>query len=810
MLRINSEPGFFTEIFTELKHRFILHILENVVLSSITFKNLKIRSISFPSKNLKRLTLNNRLADLVTEVACLVPASSGVSSSPESRYQPRRLDGAAHTCWCASTGTAATSRHSDDGRRDDEELPSQLDPTASTSTSTLPRQSHQHHHHHRPSRDEGEPSGRCPSCGQRRREEIFYTIEDLDAIEPAPLESQRTPTLRTCSCDQPETSTSERERGDLRKYRSTETRWTGGSFLSPDDAIWDLKKRASDGTEFRWELHTSNTDLDLAKKTKCSCHSLTPEEKKSHEVQRGDLRKHHSAETDKWSVKPDYLELPMHDLRKHSSDDTRMAREARWLQVPEVLPNPKPRCTCPKPKTLPPASPVELKEQEVEKPKIQEPTVTAPERKLYYSASLNVERPEEPPAIKAEKPELKKHASEDTRMLRPERPRDRPKLERSHARVDSQMSKKWSVKEKVTSPEEVKKVRSKWAMKTHFSLPAEEKKPKWRSQESTEAFKSKSLKERPKYSIRRIMSPEPDPRQISRLENRIVRRLISPEITITDAKWAPYEDASPLPTIGIKKREPKHISEIKWTPYDGSPTTADHGGSFAVQEPEEPKSWSPFHNVTPTHHPPPEAAPCSDDEEFRWRILNQVSAFPIYQGGWKDESPERTPPRTAHSSVDLSTPIWAPQVPASPMKRQRSQQQCSPQPAPPVHRKSIAKVRGLSKKKPFRARSESSHQGEMERLVPPTVIVRAASEEPKGRQRPQLMRSKALLEVPVPMGITKRSLSEEVPRARSRDRPRGPNRARSEEAPKCDDPWFRNEDLQAGKTAELREYVTTV
>ena len=564
-----------------------------------------------------------------------------------------------------------------------------------------------------------------------------------------------------------------------------------------------MKKRTSEGTEFRWALHTSNTDLDLAKKARCSCHSLTPEEKKPHDIQRGDLRKHHSAETDKWSVKPDYLTTPMHDLRKHSSDDTRMAREARWLQVPDVLPNPKPRCTCPKSKILAPSPPSEPKEPpEPEKPAIQEP-----ERKpLYHSASLTVERKEERVTqLAPERPELKKHASEDTRLVRAERVR--PKLERSHARVDSQTSKKWGalMKEKVSSPDEGKKPRPKWAMKPHFSLP-EKKESKWRSQDSTEGFKSKSLKERPKYSIRRSMSPEPDPRQMTKLENRVVRRLISPEITITDAKWAPYEDASPLPTIGIKKREPKHISEIKWTPYDGSPSE-DRGGSFAVQEPEESKSWSPFHNVTPTHHPPPEATPCrSDDEDFRWRILNQVSAFPLYQGAWKDESPERTPPKV-QSPVDLSPPIWSPLVPTTPVKRQRSQQQqYSPQ---PVQRKSIVKSRGLSKKKAMRARSESVHPEAEDRLAPPTVIVRAASEEAKGRQRPQLTRSKALLEVPVTMGITKRSLSEEVPRMRARERARAPHRARSEEAPKYEDPWFANDSMD-GERPELREYVTTV
>ncbi|XP_076674645.1 uncharacterized protein LOC143372380 [Andrena cerasifolii] len=641
-------------------------------------------------------------------------------------------------------------------------------------------------------------------------------IEDLDAIEPAPLESHRTP-QRAFSCDQAASATLsvESECAEFRTYRSAVTRWADSSFLSPDDAFWNLKKRASECSEFRWALHTSNTDLDLAKKTRCGCHSLTPDEKKSHDHPRGDLRKHHSAETDKWSVKPDYLQTPMHDLRKHSSDDTRMARDARWLQVPEALPNPKPRCTCPKSKTMimPPSSPVQEKEQ-------QEPekaTIPKPERKLYYSTSLTVQPPEEPPAPPAslpQKPELKKHVSEDTRLVRPERTRERPKLERSHARVDSQMSKKWGGKdkvekvEKVASPEERKKPRPKWAMKPHFSLPVEEKKSRWRgsSQESTEGFKSKSLKERPKYSIRRSLSPEPDPRQVTKLENRIVRRLISPEITIMDAKWAPYEDASPLPTVGVKKREPKHISEIKWAPYDGSPK--EGGGSFAVQEPEDPESWSPFHNVTPTHHPPPVATPPgrSDDEDFRWRILNQVSAFPLYQGAWRDESPEKTPPRRVQSPVDLSPPIWSPQVPTSPVKRQRSQQQYSPQPPSPARRKSLVKAR-LSTKKALRARSQS-HQVD-ERLAPPAVIVRAASEDPKGRQRPQLTRSKALLEVPATIGITKRSLSEDVPRTRARERPRAPNRARSEETAKYDDPWFANDGLMGEKT-ELREYVTTV
>ncbi|XP_043681914.1 uncharacterized protein LOC122635597 [Vespula pensylvanica] len=781
------------------------------------------------------------LAEPTSVAVYLEVASNGVSSSPESRYPPRRLDGATHTCGCASTRTAATSRRSDDGRHDDEELRSQLDPSASTSastsTSTLQRQQEtqqqqqqQPQKQHPIHQDIIIQGGRCPSCGQRRKEEIVYTIEDLDAIEAPPLESTRTPppsASRTCSCEVSssvvDASIDDGDRAELRKYRSVEARWANTSFLSPDDAIWDLKKHASEGTEFRWALHTSSTDVDLARKAKCSCHNLTPEEKKPHDgVQRGDLRKHHSAETDKWSVKPDYLAPPMHDLRKHSSDDTRMAREARWtLQIPEVLPNPKPRCTCPKAKTLPPSpSPVEppklVEEQsedrvEEEIPKEKE----QPERRMVYSKSLT---PEEPDAPSHERPELKKHASEGSRLIKQERVKERPKLVRSAHQTKSilgitGMSKKWEQKETVASPtEDSRKPRAKWAMKPHFSLPAEKKESRWSRGDSADSGKSKSLRERPRYSIRRSMSPDPDPRQMTRLENRIVRRLISPEITVTNAKWAPYEDASPLPNVGVKKREQKHISEIKWTPYDGSPSDAS-GGPIREPtiEPEEPKSWSPFHNVTPTHCPPLATTQArTEEEDFRWRFLNQVSPFPIYQGAWKDESPEKTPIKRAPSPIE-SSPVWSPQVPTTPVKRQRSQQQQLSVQAysPAQQRKSIVKERrGASKKKAaLRARSESGYQLEDRLAPPPHTIVRASSEEPKGRQRPQLLRSKALLEVPTTMDPSKRSLSEEVPRMRSRELARGPNRARSEEVPKYKDPWFANEDDEA---TELRQYVTTV
>jgi hypothetical protein len=396
--------------------------------------------------------------------------------------------------------------------------------------------------------------------------------------------------------------------------------------------------------------------------------------------------------------------------------------------------------------------------------------------------------------------------------LRPEKSRDRPKLERT-AQVRSESSRRWGFrekekdKEKVVSPAESKKpLRARWAMKPHVSLPAEKKAPKWyRSQDET---KSKSLRERPKYSIRRSMSPEPDPRQMSKLENRIVRRLISPEISITSTKWAPYEDSSPLPTIGIKKREQKHISDIKWTPYDESP-------SDIPIEVIDDKKWSPFHNVTPAHCPPPAPEPAtpskSDDEDFRWRILNQVAPFPLYQGGWKDESPEKTPPKIS-TPEDLSPPVWTPMPPPgqmpTPSKRKSIAPEYSPEPSPTMERR-LSKPR-LTRKGAFRLKSPAPDTSNpLEDRIPqpappPTVVVRAASEEGYKRQRPQLLRSKALLEVPKQIDATKRSLSEEGPRIRPRERPRPPTRTRSEEVSKYDDPWFRSD------SPEMREYVTTV
>lgn len=698
---------------------------------------------------------------------------SEASSSPESRFPPRQLDGATHTCWCESPGTAATPLPSDDGRPDPEQL-SQHDP--STSTQEQPESSQQDLESHlQEDNAQGEP-GRCISCGQKRKVEMFYTIEDLDAIEPAPVDARFTEQL--CGCE--ELGATGGNRPDLRKIRSTETRWANTSFLSPDDALWDLRRNASDGTEYRWELHASKTDLELSKRGKCSCHSLLTPEKKP---ERGDLRKHHSAEYDKWSIQG--LLTPQHDLRKHASDDTKVGREARWtLQVPDVLPNPKPRCTCPKSKIVTPSPTLEREDRPVM-------------RELVPSRSF------EKPTLQVERPELKKHASEDTRHAQDEQIQDRARqirpvpstsaegptsrptdLFKSFATLSQD---KKSSKEKVTCPESKKSLRSRWASKPHFSLPVQ-KDSKW--SKSHDDPKSKSMKDRHKYSVRRSISPEPDPRLLMRFDNRVVKRLISPEIMITDAKWAPYEGYSPLPSIGIKKRETKKISEIKWTPYDRSPSDTGDMIPEEIPEEEETQEWSPFDNVTPPHILPPEAAPCLDEEEaFLRRMLNQVSPFPIYQGAWKDESPPRSPPKV--ETLELSTPVWSPLKPATPVNRRR------PTPSPPEKTSTLKSIR----KRGFRARSESKH-GDESRLAPPKSVIRASSEDPKSRQRPQLVRSQALLEVPKNISATKRSLSEEVP-SRSRHSAKAPNRAKSEEVPNYGDPWFPSEN-------ELRQYVTTV
>ncbi|XP_053596404.1 serine/arginine repetitive matrix protein 1-like, partial [Microplitis demolitor] len=730
-----------------------------------------------------------RLAESGNAGVLLGVVSSEVSSSPESQFQPRQLDKATENSWTASPETNGISspsdipQHEEKSRtRPDVSVTPSSSPPPVPSTSGASALRHQHSLLEPPSqpllrrrRSSAGISGRCPDCGKKREDAISYTIEDLDAVGSAPLESSFTGLV--CTCDQktlplpPDVSPHfKKPHPDLRKYRSVETsssRW-GSNYLSPDDALWDLKRQPEDNTEYRWELSTSRTDVDLNRRTKCSCHDLTPEEKRHPD--RSDLRKHHSAETDKWSLRPDRLSPP-HDLRKHSSDASGMARDgtqptARTLQVPEVLPNPKPRCTCPKPKTL---SPSPVNEKRAQRFQDQE-------NRTLFSKSLTPTADESEAAV--ERPELKKHASEDTRQ--PVK-KERGRLVQQKAVVGS--IKKWEPKDPVVSPEDSRRAqRSRWAGMTHFSLQPEKKEIKYGDP------KSKSLKEKQRYSVRRSLSPEPDPRTIVRVNSRIVKRLISPEITITDAKWAPYEGYSPLPSVGIKKREPKRISEIKWTPYDGSASELS-----ILEVPEEAEANDEYH-ITPTCHPPPKAPDLkdeeTDEERERWRFLNQISPFPIYQGAWKDESPEQSPQRIM-TPEDFEPPIWKPMEPPSPVRARTPS---------PVYQEPVKPTKE-SKRKKLRGRAESTQSRKESMLVPPTVIVRAASEDPK-RQRPILTRSNAFLELPRSRGIdpTKRSLSEEVPRSRSREAHRGPSRAKSEEASRY--PW--------GDESEIRQYVTTV
>uniref|UniRef100_A0A6V7IT75 Uncharacterized protein n=1 Tax=Bracon brevicornis TaxID=1563983 RepID=A0A6V7IT75_9HYME len=744
--------------------------------------------------NEKIIINNTRPAEPENAAVLLVQASIEASSSPESRYPPRQLDNVTRNSWIVSAGTNATTSSHSDLPPKGEEPPLQHDKALTTAQqqTSLPSTSAQPPpspkillappglDQSRERRASGGFSGRCPDCGKKREDAASYTIEDLDAADGATLETNFPG--QVCTCDEeagavsrvPEPSPSYRKpHPDLRKYCSVET---SRCYLSPQDALWGYRNEGD--TEYHWELHTSRTDVELSRRTKCSCHDLTPEGKRHPD--RSDLRKHHSAETDQWSLRADHLGSP-HELRKHLSDASGMAREAgqqpagTMLQVPEVMPNPKPRCTCPKPKTYSPSPIAEKRSTRFQ----------AEDNKIMFSKSLTPEPVPAPPA--EEKPELKKAVSVDVRAPLPKRERGR--LVQQRAIEKSSMK----VKEKVISPlEERKAVRSKWAGMTHFSLQPEKKDFKYGDP------KSKSLKERQRYSVRRSLSPEPDPRQILRLDSRIVKRLISPDITITsDPKWAPYEGYSPLPNIGMKKREPaKHIREIKWTPYDGS------GSELSIQAvPEEPEPPNDDYHVTPTCHPPPRAPSMKDEdddeERARWRFLNQVSPFPIYQGAWKECSPEKTPPASP-----LEPPIWTPmEPPASPVKRRKPSLMVEP-PAPvPVK---LTKASKKEQKRLKKAESAIARESTMRHALP-LVIVRASSEandeQQRSRQRPLLTRSKALLEVPRKgIDITKRSHSEEVPRQRDRETWRGPSRAKSEESSMY--PW--------NDEGEVTQYVTTV
>ncbi|KAJ8681013.1 hypothetical protein QAD02_016800 [Eretmocerus hayati] len=722
----------------------------------------------------------------------LETASTGASSSPESQYQPRRLDGATPTCWCGSPGTAATSRRSDNGQTSpsQESRLTQPDPLAAGPSSSKsgslsdgiePETANADDEGDDDEDDDGagaagpssttgatttvddddddetdaDSDGPCSGCGRRRPLEISYTIEDLDLLDhqqQAQQQYQRS------------------QRTEVRKYRS---------FLSPDDALRDLRKHAAQGAEIRWELHTSRTDVDLAARGRCGCHpqSLTPQQQ-----QRGDLRKHHSAETDKWSLRPEMLG----ELRRPLSHDSRVDRDCApgWsLRVPELHANPKQRCTCPKPVRALSVSPQPSSDEGSSR----RPSPWLSPSSAYHQPAIRSRSltPEGVPAgclrsASADSLSRPVHDHEQSAYPQPLALSSPKTLEGASSRQDSRKQPKQ------------KALRSRWAMRPHLSLPAERKdskKPK--AYDDLISTKSKSLKERHKYSVRRSLSPEPD--QLLRADSRVVRRLVSPGVQLqTNQRWAPYEGYSPLPNVGVRKREPKKLSDIRWQPcLDESPLrpsppppaltpelddTADE-----INEPQ--RDWSPFHNVTPTHLPPP--LPLADggaeigdaEDALRWRLLNQVSSFPIYQGAWREETPPPSP--------KPATPVWSPQ-----RQQQQLKQPSPPSPvAPPPERK----------RSTLRLRSRKSSK-----LTEQQQLEHQQFQQQQRKPRPKLVRSKALqlLDAPAPhhyVDPSKRSLSEEVRRySRSESTKRAlVSRAKSEDATRFD-------------PQELREYVTTV
>lgn len=593
----------------------------------------------------------------------------------------------------------------------------------------------------------------CSDCGRQRPLEITYTIEDLDVLERQQqllLNSAGTSTATNFTRIGPQCRPG---------YRS---------FLSPDDALRDLRRHASQGAEIRWELQTSRTDVNLPGDNKrcCGCRKRRPssqDELDRRATERPDLRKHHSAEIDKWSLRQDNE----HELRKHLSDDgagsrmdgggnRRLLLERKWtLQVPEVHENPRRRCTCPKsPRAVSPSP---------------EASSDASSRSLSGSRSGGAGV----------------LGSSDDEIAQ---------IRRSISPIDQQQQAPSIVKQQPTK----RTLRRRWAEKAHQSLPAVEKREtKWIK--AFEDGKSKSLKERPKYSVRRSLSPDPDPRQVLRLESRLVRRYISPEITLKNAKWAPYEGHSPLPNVGVRgRRDVKKIADIKWQPYEETSPKQE------LLEPDSPpKDDDEFRNITPTHLPPPLAdgvKNSTSEEQFRMRFLNQVSAFPIYQGAWREETPPPSP--------KPEPPIWSPQKP----RQQASIQQPTPSPSPPPRKSSTFKIRS-GRKKSSRAKSQEQQQ---QPLVVTTTI-RASSQEGQ-RRRPQLQRSTAfnLLDITHPhIDPSKRSLSEEVTGIHRRSESTKHTqmmmmrtmRAKSEDASRYMSVWDPNKDEG---NQELREYVTTV
>ncbi|XP_025602613.2 uncharacterized protein LOC112694985 [Athalia rosae] len=539
----------------------------------------------------------------------------------------------------------------------------------------------------------------------------------------------------------------------MRKHRSAETRWAN-SFLSPEEPRWDRRGRGTKGAEFMWELHTSHTDVDIARssRSKCSCHSLTSDDDNYRTTDRGDLRKHHSAETDKWSLHPD-AGTSRHHLRKHNSDDTRMARDdSRWtLQVPEVLPNPKTRCTCSKGKRLS-LSPGDSRPSGV----LQGDTAA---KWVYHPQPTT---PEDQPTSKSV---AKKHSETKVEVKSPNvRVKSSGRELKRQTRVDQGSTKRWEPKERTFPDDEIRKItQSRWAGKTHLSLPTQTQGASWFGGqkslgETNFVGKNSSVKEKQKSAMSKSLSPESI--VIDRTSLRLdgieatVGRQAFPEIAVTDVKWTPFESRSPLPKVGNARKREQKVADAKCrTPID-DPT----------------ENWSPFRHVTPTFFPPlPQRSPQTDDDG-RWKLLNQISPFPIYQGAWKEYSPP--------AEVQLKVP--------SPEKPLTSR---SPTPSSKI----------IDLELPSEKLSTTRRTKSEEVPVEPS--------ESRNRQRPQLVRSKALLEVPT-MDAAKRSLSEEVPRYRMNEITRGPNRAKSEEGPNYGDPWFANN--LASESTELCQYVTTV
>lgn len=560
--------------------------------------------------------------------------------------------------------------------------------------------------------DDDATSNVCKTCqgieAPRPRLEISYTIEDLDYVEA-------------------------NNRKQMRKHHTTDSRWAPGGYLSPDDALWDQRRSSSTGIpEVR---------------RRCGCHDGPPSNSQEPRAF-PELRKHHSAEIDKWSLKPDE---PSTELRKHLSDDSRMAaiQNSGWstLRVPEPGPNPRQRCTCPR-RSLPVStSPSSIASS------------PAPPPKIEIKAQESEKQPDPPAPVKPE-----------------------PAPSSSAVKLPQQ-------------PHKARFLRNRWAGKAHASLPAE---PVGAAKQaakffgrSTDESKTKSLREKMINSIRRSVSPEPPEKQMQKhLNNRVVRRLISPDIKVTNAKWMPYEIDSPLPSVGIRRREPPpKLSEIIWRdPYEESPYINLQLRPDVIQEMEEAEDEEDDGaGVSPTHNPPPEvdrsASPQDPDEEFRWRMFNQISPFPLFQGAWRDESPPLSPSRTPSPQPPMEPPVWELRT-ATP----------SPEPTAEPPPKPKPTIRDFKKHSTLRARLTGKYLGK-------------SQDSAMTKSRPQLVHSRDQLNLPK-LKLDKRSLSEEAPTRKRKEslgiwKMKGPVRAKSEEAGRAALRWGADDD-------EMREYITSL